>query len=217
MNKHFHLKPAHTMWVRYHLYVDYDCIAKPKISDSEITMVKQFGFIISHEYVLKPFIERVRREPCKEEGCNRAVRYTFDVRIDVYDRIGLGFGLGHGTGTLGWTSDKPQTGLERDLRTDCVCCDGDDPSAEDLAALDRALAYLRAQRESATANVVALTAVSTGAAFSIVYFDHLLSQVYLVVVGAATALSAFVAGVRLHRSRSRDKDDARPQIAELPK
>src|SRR5215469_16268448 len=102
MLERFKFKPPDTDWIRCELFVDYDCPTKPTVADLVITGIKQFGFIISHEYDVKAFVEGSSRQDCKKRDCERALLYKFDVRVYVWNKVGIGFGFGRGTGTLGF-------------------------------------------------------------------------------------------------------------------
>ena len=116
--------------------------------------------------------------------------------MSIYDKVGIGFGFGGGTGTLGkisWTRDDVQT-----RTTKCICCDDEKPSPQDLAALQRALDYMRAERESPTANVLALTALGMATTLAILHPSFWLSHVFLWTECVLTVLSAV--GVSFRRA-----------------
>jgi len=77
MIERFSLKPGGTIWIGYDIFASYDCATKPKISEKVITNLRQFGFIISHEYEIVADVGKVRRNKCTKEDCKDAISYTF--------------------------------------------------------------------------------------------------------------------------------------------
>jgi hypothetical protein len=202
MTQKFTFKPKWTEWIKCNLYVAFDCATKPKVADMLISGFRQIGFILSHEYELKPFVEETQRMECSKDGCERAILYKFNVRIDIYDKFGIGFGLGSGTGTIGWIS-QPYSDVHT-FTTECVCCDDDlppvIPSEEELV---RQLMSRLGHEEASKLPVVAASAVvGTALAFAIVYSGYWLSQVFLVSAGLATLLSGGIAAWRISKSQS---------------
>jgi hypothetical protein len=205
----FKFKPQDTDWIRCELFVDYDCATKPKVTDLVITGIKQFGFIISHEYDVKAFVEGSLRQDCKGD-CERAVLYTFDVRVYVWNKVGLGFGFGGGTGTLGWTSRSFDHILRFDTR--CICCDDVMDSKE--ASVNRIDSRPRSEVGPV---LLTLAAIGGGIAFSIAYSDRLVSQIFLISTGIATLLSILVTIWRVVRSRPRKGGHSGHGLASMSK
>jgi len=113
-------KPLNTLWIGSELFVEYDCDSKPTKTDHFITGIKQFGFIVSHEYEVIPQVEGSRLKECHKEACEHAIKYELDVRYYIYEKVGLGFGLGTGTGTAGLTTRS--TDYLKTFETQCICC-----------------------------------------------------------------------------------------------
>lgn len=216
MIQEIRFKPKWTQWIRCRVYVSFDCENKPTTSPVKITGLAQIGFIFSHEYDILAFIEKTRRYPCRMEGCERAVSYTFDLKIAVFEKYGLGFGLGHGTGVLGvpvHSHDDMQT-----FTTECVCCDNHDmnpiqpPQAEPAG---EHASQMPMKDTSPVAVVIASSAVGVAATFSFIHPSFWLSQAFLYTTAALTSLSVLAAVSRLLTSRLAKNNDAsanKPQL-----
>jgi len=203
MNDHFKYKPPDTLWIGCDLFIEYDCESKPQRVGLVITGIKQFGFIISHEYEVIPYVEESRRRSCSKEECKYAIRYEFDVRFSVYDTIGLGFGLGVGTGTFGWKS-RPTDHVVT-FTTRCTCCDRDELAVRGYQQKVEPgpLIQLRLRDEIGIAAVAAFTALGAGLAVSVSNVGHPLSQAFLAFTGASTLVSALIVFRRFAKYRVR--------------
>src|SRR5438477_8084483 len=190
MNDPFKYKPPGTLWIGCDLSIEYDCESKPQPVGLVITGIKQFGFIISHEYEVIPHVEESRRKPCSKEKCEYAIRYEFDVRFSVYDTIGFGFGLGVGTGTLGVKTSATDHVVT--LTTRCICCDKDELATRGYQQRvePRPLIQLRPRDEIGIAAVAAFAALAAGLAVSVSNVSHPLSQGFLAFTGVSTLVSA---------------------------
>jgi len=120
----FEFQPPGTVWFGCEFDVDFDCESlvldsdDPKVRPTKCPAV---GFVISHEYtVISAHIENVKQRPASIPGCPDARHYDFTLRYRMQEKIGLGFNLGAGTGTLGWGL-RPRT-LRLDFSTDPICC-----------------------------------------------------------------------------------------------
>ncbi len=110
-----------TVGIGVEVLVTFACDEAPKVDATVITGLNQIGFIISSEYDVKAYVDRVEVEQCEKPGCEKAKRYKIDVKFFVYLKIGIGFGLGWGTGTAGWTSKAREQ--VKGFETRCICCD----------------------------------------------------------------------------------------------
>ncbi|MGP0068805.1 MAG: RHS repeat-associated core domain-containing protein [Isosphaeraceae bacterium] len=128
----YQFKPTSTVGIGISSEVSYWCNEPPKVDNTEITGVNQVGFIISSEYkvnsVVDSFTKRTDGSCCcsgDRPGVPTGVRtsYEFTIRYFIYLKAGLGFGLGWGTGTLGWTSDPTEETATYTTNTIC-CCQG---------------------------------------------------------------------------------------------
>jgi hypothetical protein len=152
------------------------------------------------------FVDDYTRHSCSKAGCETAFGYEFNLRISVADKIGIGIGLGSlGTGTAGW--DYPADDELLLLETPCVCCDNE------IAAKRMVTEAFEPQsrRFDATSLILGLSALGTGTAFSVVYFEHPsnLGKAYLTAVACGLAASAYGLLVRLaaRTRRRRHKTD----------
>lgn len=120
----FEFEPPGTLWLGCEFDVDFDCKALFLDSDDpkiRITKCAAVGFVVSHEYkMLSAHIENVRERRASMPDCADARLYDFTLRYRLQEKIGVGFNLGAGTGTLGWGL-RPRT-LRRDFSTDPICC-----------------------------------------------------------------------------------------------
>jgi len=190
MNDCFKHKPPGTSWIGSELFVSFDCEIKPVVEEIVITGIKQFGFIFSHEYDIKAYIEDSRQFKCEKEKCNLAVAYKFDVRFNVYEKIGIGFGLGAGTGTFGWTTGS--ISYIEQFKTRCICCDEGDISRERRRVIEerwRLPINLYPRAETGLSAVAAFSALGTALAISLVYPEHVLSKSFLSFVGLSATTS----------------------------
>ncbi|NOX83898.1 MAG: hypothetical protein GXP06_13130 [Alphaproteobacteria bacterium] len=125
MIEKFELKPRGTIWFGGVFDVEFNCEHPPSIVSSpkfQYTKCKQLGFIISQEYdVPAIYIEKIRKLRCDHPECNDAIYYEIDILYRVSEKIGLGFGLGGGTGTAGWTFNPKD--YNHTVSTRCICCD----------------------------------------------------------------------------------------------
>jgi hypothetical protein len=117
----FEHQTAATIGIGAEVHVSFGCEQNPKIERSVITGLNQVGFIISSEYEVDAYIDRIRKQPCTLENCEQAIQYEIDVRFIVYLVVGIGFGLGWGTGTAGFRTRK--SNRIQSYTTRCICCD----------------------------------------------------------------------------------------------
>lgn len=124
----FKFRPKGTLWLGCEFEIDFDCGKPPQFAFADarlrLTRAPAIGFLLSHEYVVSgAHIVAVEHIPTEKAGCRAAERYRFLLRIRISDKIGVGFNLGSGTGTFGWTLDsEPST---HRFVTDIICCDGE--------------------------------------------------------------------------------------------
>jgi len=107
--------------------VKYGCDSKPTVAKTMITGFNQVGFIISSEYEVNCYVNESTKnewEKCKcctkEKKVGTWTYYEIQFKCFIYLKAGLGFGLGGGTGTLGFKSLK-ETAI-RYGNTDWICC-----------------------------------------------------------------------------------------------
>jgi hypothetical protein len=213
MQDKFVYKPPNTRWIKCELFVSYECDVKPKVEDVVITGIKQFGFILSTEYDIKASVEESERRNCTREECDTAIEYHFNVKCSVYEKIGLGFGLGSGTGTLGWT--RTSIDYFESFTTRCICCDQEaKPTGAYQYAIEpmRSLVETRRRDEIGVAAVGAFAALLAGVEYSVTHVTHLFSQIFLLLTGLTTALSALVMIWRLLVFRLRKNRIKNPDI-----
>ena len=117
----FEHKTAATIGIGAEVHVSFGCEQNPKIERTVITGLNQVGFIVSSEYEVDAYIDRIKKKSCQLENCEKAIKYEIDVRFIVYLVIGVGFGLGWGTGTAGFRTRK--SNRTQTFTTRCICCD----------------------------------------------------------------------------------------------
>jgi hypothetical protein len=117
----FDYDPDSTVGIGVTVEVEYGCKKDPEVKKTEITGVNQVGFIVSSEYKVNAYVDSFKKIECELEDCEKGVKYEITVKYFIYLKAGIGFGLGWGTGTLGWTS-KPVIETET-FTTECICCD----------------------------------------------------------------------------------------------
>ena len=116
----FEHNTAATVGIAAEVHVFFSCTQEPKIERTVITGLNQVGFIISSEYEVNAYIDKVRRKRCEMADCTNAIQYEIDIRFIVYLVIGVGFGLGWGTGTAGYRRRK--SNRTQSYVTRCICC-----------------------------------------------------------------------------------------------
>jgi hypothetical protein len=215
----YRFKPKGTSWIGVEVIVQYSCKAEPKVERVRISGVKQFGFIVSHEYDIDAFVDTSRRIGCEEQlsSCSNPRRYSFTVKCLLSGVVGFGLGIGKvGTGTAGWRSRTEEQQLS--FQTRCICCDDEVEQAP-------AIVYLRIEpsesTRSATALILGLTALGLGLTASILNFDHpsLLPKLFVYGTGSATLAAAVVTLRRLvtfWRGRQTDEKKDRSDQSKLP-
>ena len=206
----FTFKPKNTLWLGGEFDIEFDCWTKPKIASNpscRITKCKQIGFIVSHEYDIPAlYITRVKRKECSEEGCKEARCYEFELEYVVSETIGVGFGLGGGTGTFGW---KPKSKRHKKrFSTRCTCCDEELDELQDkpivivIQRLDKAY-------ESLLSTVAAMIAFISALAISLVNLQEPLSRIFLLLSGVLGFVS-LIAAILRHSTFSRRTDISEP-------
>lgn len=208
MNDCFKHRPRDTQWIGVEFFVGYSCTDLPEVDELVITGLRQVGFVFSHEYEIRAFVEEARRNGCKKPGCDRAIEYEFDVRFHVSDKYGFGIGFGSGTGTLGWT--RPSRQYIETFTTRCICCDqekaGSLASAQ-RAAIRRASIQIRQRDEIGLPAVMALLAVAGSIGLSVANVNTVPAQGFLGVTCVLAAVSLLVIsgrallGRKLRKSR----------------
>lgn len=161
------LKPRDTLWISVEVIVAYSCDSPPEVKSSKIRGLRQFAFIVGHEYDVDVMVDEAKRVPCQQLDCDYAARHDYDIKIFVSDTIGLGLGIGNwGTGTAGWSF--PATEETQTLETPCICCDD---------TLEGKRMYLESkdiQRRAldSVSLIIGFSALASAIALSVVYFDH---------------------------------------------
>ncbi len=181
----YRVKPKGTNWVGAEIVVSSSCNSEPKVERVRVTGVKQFGFIVSHEYDIGAYVDECHRERCRFSDCGDSVMYKFKVKCLVADVIGIGFGLGNvGTGTGGFTTPSREQFF--DFKSSCVCCD--DVSREGSAPF---LVFIesRGGQPSATPLVLAFTALGVGLTAAILNFGSASILPRLFIYGTASCMS----------------------------
>ena len=202
MNEVFRHKPRNTDWIGCEVFVSYDCDSTPKVDELVVTGVKQLGFVLSHEYDVRAKVTTYTRELCNLEDCTNGVRYHFTVRFSVFDRVGLGFGAGGGTGTFGITL-KPDHSTVSWL-TDCICCPlASPPTSTSTAIGQHALG-------SAIALVLALLTLGVGVSQLTAQEGSPISRASLLLITGLIAACGLLALVRTWRHRSVSHDGELP-------
>lgn len=110
-----------TVGISVEFFVTYSCSESPKVDKVKVRGFNQVGFFISSEYEVEAYVDDSKVVAVSKEGCEKAFLYEISVQFFVYLLIGLGFGLGGGTGTLGWKSKSSQE--VQTFSTHVMCCD----------------------------------------------------------------------------------------------
>ncbi len=183
------LKPRDTLWVSVEIIVAFSCDSAPEVKSTKIRGLKQFAFIIGHEYDIEVLVDDSRRLPCQQSGCGNAVRYDYVVKVFVSDTVGLGLGIGNwGTGTGGWSF--PATEENQKLATPCICCDD---RFEESRVLPESK-QIQQRGSDSTPLIIGFSILASAIALSVVYFDHPsnLGKIFLSGVSLSLFASVFV-------------------------
>lgn len=197
MNDCFRYKPPNTIWIGCELFVKYNCGNEPEVINLIITGINQIGFFASHQYIVNASVEDFWPMVCQKEECERAIRYKFDVRFNVYEKVGVGFGLGVGTTTFGWQRASKE--YVETFTTRCICCDDKKLFFQKHVLQEepwRLPVNLQPRVETGIAAVAAFSAVGAGVAISLTNIEQPIAQGFLWFTGASTLVSLLLTVIR---------------------
>lgn len=115
------VRPSGTRWIKAQLRITYSCEDPPAKPTIQVTGVNYLGFVFMSGYEVDAHIDGGTLELCEMDGCTNSMKYRFQVRLESYLVLGIGFTSDVAEGTFSWKSSPVEQVIE--YVTPCFCCD----------------------------------------------------------------------------------------------